>query len=114
MDTTAHNEYLPHEEDRNREPARQLAPRIESSPHRVGGKPVIAGTRMSVELLLEELASGYTFDDLLHSHPFLTLDDVYAALAYAAQRTSVPDNDKERASRRAKVARIREAATRCP
>ncbi len=100
MDTTARNEYLPHEEDRNREPVRQLAARIESSPHRVGGKPVIAGTRMSVELLLEELAGGYTFDDLLHSHPFLTLDDIYAALAYAAQRTSVPENGKERAASR--------------
>ena len=98
MDMTAHNEDLPHEEDPNRAPARHLAPRIESSPQRVGGKPVIAGTRMSVELLLEELASGYTFDDLLHSHPFLTLDDVYAALAYAAQRTSIPENDKERAA----------------
>ncbi len=98
MDTTAHNEDLPYEEDRNREPTSQLAPRIESNPHRVGGKPAIAGTRMSVELLLEELANGYTFDDLLHAHPFLTLDDVYAALAHAAQRTSVPDNDKERAA----------------
>jgi len=98
VDTTAHNEYLPHEADPNREPPRQLAPRTESSPYRVGGKPVIAGTCMSVELLLEELARGYTFDDLLHSHPFLTLDDVYAALAYAAQRTSVPENGKERAA----------------
>lgn len=98
MDTTEHDEYLPHDEAPDSEPARQLAPRIESSPYRVGGKPVIAGTRMSVELLLEELASGYTFDDLLHSHPFLTLDDVYAALAYAAQRTSVPENDDERAA----------------
>jgi uncharacterized protein (DUF433 family) len=98
MDTTAHDEDLPYEEDPSREPARQLAPRIESSPQRVGGKPVIAGTRMSVELLLEELASGYTVDDLLHAHPFLTLDDVYAALAYAAQRVSVPDNDTARAA----------------
>jgi len=98
MDTTAHNEDLPHEGDRNREPARQLAPRIESSPNILHGKPVIAGTRMSVEVVLEKLASGYTFDDLLYSFPLLSQEDIYATLAYAAQRTKTPEGNKERAA----------------
>jgi len=46
---------------------------------------VIAGTRMSVEVVLEKLASGYTFDDLLYSFPLLSQEDIYATLAYAVQ-----------------------------
>lgn len=92
------NTYVEYKEDPDRKPPRQLAPRIESSPDILHGKPVIAGTRMSVELILEELASGYTFDDLLYSHPFLALEDIYAALAYAAHRASTPESDKERAA----------------
>jgi len=49
------------------------------------GKPVVRGTRLTVEHLLEELAGGLTFDELLASHPRLTLDDIHAALAFAAQ-----------------------------
>jgi uncharacterized protein (DUF433 family) len=49
------------------------------------GKPVVAGTRITVELILEKLAAGETIEQLLQAHPRLTKDDVLAALAYAAE-----------------------------
>lgn len=49
------------------------------------GKPVVKGTRLTVEHVLEELAGGLTVDELLAAHPRLTRDDVQAVLAFAAQ-----------------------------
>jgi uncharacterized protein (DUF433 family) len=49
------------------------------------GKPVIAGTRISVELILEKLAAGETFEQVLEAHPRLTKEGILAALAFAAQ-----------------------------
>lgn len=49
------------------------------------GKPVVRGTRLTVEHILEELAGGLSIDDLLSSHPRLTVDDVRAVLAFAAE-----------------------------
>jgi len=49
------------------------------------GKPVVAGTRITVELILEKLAAGETVEQLLDSHPRLTRESVSAALVYAAQ-----------------------------
>ncbi len=49
------------------------------------GKPVVAGTRITVELILEKLAAGETMDQVLEAHPRLTKEGVYAALAFAAQ-----------------------------
>jgi len=49
------------------------------------GKPVIAGTRITVELILEKLAAGETIEQLLQAHPRLTREGVLAALAYAAE-----------------------------
>lgn len=49
------------------------------------GKPVVAGTRITVELILEKLAEGETVDDLLEAHPRLTQEGVRAALAFAAK-----------------------------
>ncbi len=46
------------------------------------GKPVIAGTRITVEHILEELAAGATVDELLDAHPRLTIEAIHAALAY--------------------------------
>jgi len=57
--------------------------RIESSPSTMVGKPVIAGTRITVESILERLAAGETVDDLLAAHPRLERADVQAALSYA-------------------------------
>ncbi len=49
------------------------------------GKPVIAGTRISVELILEKLAAGETFEQIITAHPRLTKDAIRAALAFAAK-----------------------------
>lgn len=59
--------------------------RIVSDPKILCGKPTIAGTRISVELVLEELGAGTTVDDFLVSFPHITRDDVFAAFRYAAQ-----------------------------
>ncbi len=58
--------------------------RITTDPTIMTGKPVIVGTRIPVEQVLRELASGWTFADLLDAHPRLTLADIRAVLAYAA------------------------------
>jgi len=59
--------------------------RIESDPAVMLGKPVIAGTRITVELILEKLAAGETREQILDSYPRLTLEDISAALTYAAE-----------------------------
>lgn len=48
------------------------------------GKPIIKGTRITVESIVEELAAGYSYDDVLNAHPHLTKETVLAALSYAA------------------------------
>lgn len=60
-------------------------PTITSDPKIMGGKPCIAGTRISVEALLDHLASGESIEELLAGYPPLTEADVRAALAYAAE-----------------------------
>jgi len=52
------------------------------------GKPVIRGTRITVDLLLRKLSEGATEADLLNAYPHLTADDIRAALAYAADAVS--------------------------
>ncbi|MCY7330440.1 MAG: DUF433 domain-containing protein [Saprospiraceae bacterium] len=49
------------------------------------GKPVIKGTRITVELILEKLAHNESFEDILAEHPRLRREHILAALAYAAQ-----------------------------
>ena len=49
------------------------------------GKPVITGTRITVELILEKLAAGETIDQILDAHPRLTREAVLAALDFAAK-----------------------------
>ncbi len=58
--------------------------RITSDPAILGGKPIIRGTRISVEIILEWIASGANRDDIVRKHPHLSLEDVEQALAYAA------------------------------
>jgi uncharacterized protein (DUF433 family) len=60
-------------------------PLIVSDPAVMMGKPVVAGTRITVELILEKLASGETLEQLLEAHPRLTKPAVLAALDFAAQ-----------------------------
>jgi len=58
--------------------------RVEINPAIMFGKPVIKGTRITVEHLLRKLAGGMTMDEILADHPHLVPDDVYAAAAFAA------------------------------
>lgn len=61
------------------------APTIVSDPEIMGGKPVVAGTRITVEHILEKLAAGWSVDDLIDAHPQLTTEAVQAALSFAAE-----------------------------
>jgi uncharacterized protein (DUF433 family) len=61
-------------------------PFIERNPAIMLGKPVIKGTRITVELLMRKLADGFTVDDILEMYPHLTLEQVQAAFAYAADK----------------------------
>ena len=57
--------------------------RIVADPRILAGKPVVKGTRIAVDLVLEELAQNPAIDELLAAHPDLTRTDVQACLAYA-------------------------------
>jgi uncharacterized protein (DUF433 family) len=58
---------------------------IESNPAVMMGKPVVKGTRITVEMILEKLGAGETVEQLLEDHPRLTREAVRAALAFAAR-----------------------------
>lgn len=58
---------------------------IESNPSIMMGKPVITGTRIPVELILEKFAAGETIEQLLEEYPRLTEEGVRAALYFASQ-----------------------------
>jgi uncharacterized protein (DUF433 family) len=60
-----------------------LLSRITVNPGIFGGKPIIRGMRISVELILSLLAQGETPEDLLGDYPDLEIDDIRACLAYA-------------------------------
>jgi uncharacterized protein (DUF433 family) len=60
-------------------------PLIVSDPKVMMGKPVVAGTRLTVDLILEKLGSGESVDAVLEAHPRLTREGVLAALRFAAQ-----------------------------
>lgn len=62
-----------------------MNPHVTSDPAVMLGKPVIAGTRITVELILEKLGAGETIDDLLLDYPQLTPEAVSAALRFALQ-----------------------------
>jgi uncharacterized protein (DUF433 family) len=57
---------------------------IEINPKVMGGKPVIKGTRLTVELILRELGGGMPVDEMLAEHPRLTIEAIRAAQAFAA------------------------------
>ena len=62
--------------------------RIVIDPAVLCGKPVIRGTRLSVEFLIGLLADGWSEADVLQNYPGLTREDVLAALRYARERLS--------------------------
>lgn len=59
--------------------------RIVVDPDILVGKPIIKGTRISVELILDRFSDGWTMEDILASYPHITREDVLAALAFATE-----------------------------
>ena len=62
--------------------------KIEVNPAIMMGKPVIKGTRITVELLLRKLSRNISSEDILKDYPKLTRQDIQAALEYAAESIS--------------------------
>jgi len=58
--------------------------RIIVAPEVLSGKPIIKGTRLAVEFVIELLANGWSHDDILRNYPGLTSEDILACLGYAS------------------------------
>ena len=58
---------------------------ITQNPEILGGKPIVKGTRMSVEVVLQSLAGGMTIKEMLREYPFLRKGHIQAAISYAAK-----------------------------
>ena len=58
--------------------------RISINPEIMFGKPVIVGTRITVDLILRKVAGGMTANQILADHPHLSIADIYAAVEFAA------------------------------
>ena len=58
--------------------------RIESKPTVMLGKPVIKGTRITVENILRKIGGGYSFEEILDMYPHIQQEDILAAVSYAA------------------------------
>lgn len=76
--------------------------RIIQDPKILSGKPVVRGTRIPVELVLEHLAAIPDLDDLFAAYPELTIDDVKAVLAYA----HLAVEDRQQSMRGARAAQV--------
>ena len=63
----------------------ELLERIVVNPKIMGGKPIVKGTRITVEQVLKMLAQGLSVDEILKDYPHLSKDDVAAVLFYAAK-----------------------------
>ena len=61
--------------------------RITVEPAKCGGRPCIRGHRFRVTDVLELLANGATFDEILGDYPFLEREDIFASIEYAAHQT---------------------------
>ena len=59
--------------------------RITVDPRILVGKPVVKGTRIAVEMVVDFLAAGWTYEQVLDSYPTLEADDIRACLAYASE-----------------------------
>jgi len=82
---------------------RTLLERIVVDPKIMLGKPVIKGTRLPVEIVVEKVAYGATPDDLRKDYPFLKEDDIRAALLYAVESirfTNIPKKKRVESVRR--------------
>lgn len=69
---------------------------ITQNPHILGGKPIITGTRISVEVILEFLAGGMEIKEMLKEYPFLTREQIQAAIQYAAGKVGGPSTPQEK------------------
>ena len=58
--------------------------RISANPEIMLGKPIIKGTRITVELILNKLSEGVSAEEILAGYPTLVKEDILAALAYSA------------------------------
>jgi uncharacterized protein (DUF433 family) len=58
---------------------------IVSDPKIMMGQPIVAGTRITADLILEKLSAGETFEQLLEAHPRLTREGIQAALNFALE-----------------------------
>lgn len=58
---------------------------IVSDPPILAGKPVVGGTRITVESILERLAAGETIQEIIEAHPRLTEEGIRAAVGFAAE-----------------------------
>ena len=58
--------------------------RIEMNPDVMNGRPVVRGTRITVELILRKLGAGMSLAEILEAYPHLAVEDVRAAQAFAA------------------------------
>ncbi len=84
-----------------------IADRIEMNPKVMLGRPVIRGTRITVELILRKPSEGATESDVLDAYPRLTREDIQAAIGYAAdtvghEETVVVEPARGRRRKRAK------------
>jgi len=68
---------------------KDLLSRIERDPEIMFGKPVIKGTRLPADLIMEKLAHGYTEEALKKEYPFITGDDIKAVMLFAAKVLSL-------------------------
>jgi len=64
---------------------KSIEKQIEVNPKIMFGKPVIKGTRLTVELILDSLSHGESVENLLAAHPRLTIEGIYAALSFASE-----------------------------
>jgi uncharacterized protein (DUF433 family) len=65
--------------------------RITIDPNLMFGKPVIKGTRVPVELILRKIAGGMSEVQILEHHPHLTVEDIRAAAAFAADHLAAEE-----------------------
>jgi uncharacterized protein (DUF433 family) len=61
-----------------------LQSRITIDPNVLVGKPIIKGTRLAVEFIIDLLAQGWTNEEILRNYPDITLEDIQACLGYAS------------------------------
>jgi uncharacterized protein (DUF433 family) len=72
----------------------ELLKRITLNPEVCFGKPTLRNSRFSVEMLLDLMSAGMTFDEILEDYPFLEIDDLKACLSFAGKLVQVNSINK--------------------